>query len=102
MDAAISSVSDPLGSGITVLGAGAEPAWSPRGDRIAFVRNGEGHTHIYVANSQGGDAVQITDGPEDERQPAWSPDGQSHRVLLDPSEIDGGLGAGEPVHRQAR
>jgi len=32
--------------------------------------------HLFVARPDGSGAVQITDGSEDDRQPAWSPDGQ--------------------------
>ena len=46
------------------------PAWSPDGQRIAFVR-GDG---IHVMNADGSDAVRLTTG--DDNDPAWSPDGR--------------------------
>jgi Tol biopolymer transport system component len=67
-------LTDLAGTGTTVLGSGADPAWSPDGKRIAFVRVADGHTHVYVARADGTGATQITDGPEDDREPAWSPD----------------------------
>jgi Tol biopolymer transport system component len=70
-------VSDLDGSGVTVLGEGTDPAWSPRGDRIAFIRSVDGHGQLFVAKADGTDARQLTEGPDDDRQPAWSPDGGS-------------------------
>ncbi|HEY3822454.1 MAG TPA: hypothetical protein VGL81_35050 [Polyangiaceae bacterium] len=70
-------VSDLDGSGLTLLGAGSDPAWSPHGDRIAFVRDVGGHSHVFVAKADGTGARQLTEGPDDDRQPAWSPDGRS-------------------------
>jgi Tol biopolymer transport system component len=75
-DAAL-SVSDLFGSGLTVLGEGTNPAWSPHGRRLAFARRSDGHAHIFVANADGTAAVPITDGPQDDIEPAWSPDGNS-------------------------
>lgn len=68
-------VTDLAGSGVTVL-RGTDPAWSPGGLRLAFARPSDGHLHLFVAAPDGSGAVQITDGSEDDRQPAWSPDGQ--------------------------
>jgi Tol biopolymer transport system component len=75
MDAAL-GVSDLSGTGVTILGAGAEPAWSPHGHRLAFARVVGGHAHVFVANADGGNARQITEGPEDDEYPSWSPDGR--------------------------
>jgi Tol biopolymer transport system component len=44
------------------------PAWSPDGQKIAFVRNGV----IYVMNADGSDQTPLTGGGA----PAWSPNGQ--------------------------
>ena len=69
----VSTVHD--GAGVTILGRGTKPAWSPDGGRLAFVRASEGHAHIFVSNVDGSEAQQITDGPADDESPAWSPDG---------------------------
>jgi TolB protein len=69
-------VSDLLGTGVTVLGAGSAPAFSPDGKRIAFSRTTEdGHAHLFVANADGTDSQQITSGSADDVEPSWSPDG---------------------------
>ena len=70
-------VSDLAGSGLTILGEGSDPAWSPHGERLAFVRAVGGHTHLFVAKADGTGARQLTEGPDDDQQPAWSPDGSA-------------------------
>jgi TolB protein len=54
-------------------GGYASPAWSPRGDRIAFVRVGA--FRIGVMNAGGGGERILTDGWQDE-SPSWAPNGQ--------------------------
>jgi hypothetical protein len=50
---------------------GAEPAWSPSSEKIAYVRRGD----IWVMSSDGTGQVRLTRTPKDERRPVWSPDG---------------------------
>lgn len=52
------------------------PAWSPRGDRIAFHSNRSGNYDIYAMNADGSNVERLTDHPADEGQPNWSPDGR--------------------------
>lgn len=54
-------------------GPSASPAWSPRGDRIAFVRVGA--FRIGVMNADGSGERLLTDGWQDE-SPSWAPNGQ--------------------------
>jgi TolB protein len=54
-------------------GAYGSPVWSPRGDRIAFVRVGS--FRIGVMNAGGGGETILTDGWQDE-SPSWAPNGQ--------------------------
>jgi Tol biopolymer transport system component len=65
----------PLGSAFRVSGAGTEPAWSPDGKQLAFVRVAGGHAHLFVLNADGAEARQITEGASDDEAPSWSPDG---------------------------
>jgi hypothetical protein len=48
----------------------ADPAWSPDGTRIAFIRNG----NLCIMNADGSNVVQKTT-TNDTKNPSWSPDG---------------------------
>jgi TolB protein len=54
------------------------PAWSPRGDMIAFSRGAYGEREIYVMRARPGAAAQrITFRSGDQTAPSWSPDARS-------------------------
>jgi len=55
-------------------------AWSPDAKEIAFHRFSGDRRQVFVSSAEGGAAVPVTDGREDERSPEWSPDGR--RLLL--------------------
>ena len=55
--------------------------WSPDGTELAVHRFGGERRVAYVVPVEGGAAVQVTDGREDERSPEWSPDGRRLLVL---------------------
>ncbi len=52
------------------------PAWSPRGDLIAFIRKIEGNFEVFTIRPDGKDLRQLTNTPGNEAHLAWSPDGQ--------------------------
>jgi Tol biopolymer transport system component/DNA-binding winged helix-turn-helix (wHTH) protein len=60
-----------------------EPAFSPDGDRVAFVWNGERQDNydIYVLSVEGKVLRRITSDPASHGSPAWSPNGQSIAFL---------------------
>jgi TolB protein len=75
-------VTNPDGTGLTKLPSvpgDTDPAWSPDGSKIAFVRFREGGVGIWVVNADGTGTRRITDGGPDvdgtDLGPAWSPDG---------------------------
>jgi Tol biopolymer transport system component len=70
-------VTDLLGTGVKVVTRGAEPAFSPDGKLLAFVRASGGHDHVFVANADGSNATQISDGTSDDHSPTFSPDGKT-------------------------
>ena len=64
-------------------GPDVDPAWSPKGDRIAFVRNSRDGGDVYVLRpTQSGDwaadtdEVAVSERDDDERNPDWSGDGR--------------------------
>ena len=52
-----------------------EPAWSPDGNRIAFVSNRTGRWQIYSMDKDGTDVRNLTRTTTRDVHPAWSPDG---------------------------
>jgi Tol biopolymer transport system component len=61
-----------------------DPAWSPDGQKIAFVTNRDGkpggqfapESDIHVMNADGSGQQNLTRNPAGEGNPVWSPDGQ--------------------------
>jgi len=60
----------------TFSGVEAQPALSPDGRSVAFVSNRDGQWDLYVGLIAGGTVVRITNDPNFEARPRWSPDGQ--------------------------
>ena len=65
-------VFDPATGMVRQLAVGGEPAWSPDGSKLAYVRDGQ----VYVANADGTGEVAVGAG----RYPSWSPDGSALAV----------------------
>ncbi len=59
----------------TTLG-GTAPAWSPDGEKIAFMSERDGNWEIYVMDADGENETNLTNDPDNDRYPAWSPDGE--------------------------
>jgi Tol biopolymer transport system component len=55
--------------------AGAKPAWSPDGARIAFQGQHNGNSDIYVMDADGSNLRRLTKSPADDMTPSWAPDG---------------------------
>ena len=49
--------------------------WSPDGSKLAYLAGDDGAHDVWVINADGTNARNITQSPEDEAWPAWSPDG---------------------------
>ena len=54
-----------------------DPAFSPDGSRIAFVTQRDGNPEIYVMNADGTGVTRVTNDPQVDGRPAFTPDGQS-------------------------
>lgn len=65
----------PDGGALTALttSSGDEfaPAWSPDGSRLAFTSNRDGRSQIYVMNSDGSDARNISASAYEDAHPSW-------------------------------
>ena len=61
----------------TLAGNESQPAFSPDGQRIAFVWAGEENRNsdIYIKPLQGGELQRVTTDPAEDSSPSWSPDG---------------------------
>jgi Tol biopolymer transport system component len=74
---------------LTDTGA-TEPAFSPDGKRIAFIRpifleNGKVKKDLWVMNSDGTKSIQMTEFPGNARGPVWSPDGKMIAFHYEPN-----------------
>ena len=61
----------------------SQPSWSPDGKQIVFVSDRDGHVRngiptyeIYVMDADGGNPQRLTENPDRDSQPSWSPDGK--------------------------
>ena len=62
------------------------PAWSPDGQKIAFVSFRDEPRDIYVMNPDGTNPINLTQSPEGwESHPSWSPDGK--QIVLSTGDI---------------
>jgi hypothetical protein len=53
-----------------------DPAWSPDGQRIAFVSLRDGNQEVYVMNADGSEQTNVTRHENKDWTPAWLPDGE--------------------------
>jgi dipeptidyl aminopeptidase/acylaminoacyl peptidase/CubicO group peptidase (beta-lactamase class C family) len=65
------------------------PAWSPDGNRIAFLRAQDGPAQVWVLPAGGGEPEQLTTLPLGAGAPAWSPDG-AKIAFAAPVDLDAG------------
>ncbi len=63
------------GTGLTVLGPGQTPIYSPDGTHLAFVRTAKGVPHVFSMATNGRAVTQVTSGEYTDSSPAYSPDG---------------------------
>jgi Tol biopolymer transport system component len=54
----------------------SQPAWSPDGKQLVFVRAVEGKSQLFLLPLDGGEAVQLTRFRYGAANPKWSPDGK--------------------------
>ena len=54
----------------------SQPAWSPDGKQLAFVRAVDGRPQIFILSFAGGEPMQLTKFKYGATSPRWSPDGK--------------------------
>ena len=58
-------------------GTNVMPCWSPSGNQIVFASDrAAGNWDIWVMNADGTGVIQLTNNPQVEQHPVWSPNGQ--------------------------
>ena len=90
-----------LTGGATAAGSDVNPAWSPKGDKIAFESNRTGMPEIWVMNADGSEQVRLTNFERTSRpvtststKPTWSPKGDRiafHRRVTPVAGVRGHL-----------
>jgi len=86
-------VSNPDGSGERPLAASGSmdynPAWSPKGDWIAFTSERGGSADLYRVHPDGTGLDRLTDNPAFDDQAAFSPDGK--KIVYEFNESKGNV-----------
>jgi len=67
---------DVVAGGTTDVSFAITCASAARTGKIAFMSDRDGSEQIYVMNADGSNPTRLTNGPANNRRPAWSPDGK--------------------------
>lgn len=70
---------------LTRSGTDAAPAWSPKGDLIAFAASSGPRTKLYVVKPDGSSLRRLTSGWAIDTSPSWSPTGHELVFMSDRS-----------------
>lgn len=73
-------------TGLYPAATGTELAWSPAGDVVAFVREGD----LWTCRPDGTSVTRVTNTAVTERHPSFSPDGKKLCFHLDEADLDSG------------
>jgi dipeptidyl aminopeptidase/acylaminoacyl peptidase len=83
---------DPTGRGLrrltTTTAVESGPAWSPDGQRVAYVSTEGTAIDLFVLDVARGAVAQITADPFVEASPAWTPDGGSIAFVANRTGVD--------------
>lgn len=83
------SGSDPICQMTNATGSSFSPSWSPDGSQIAFISNRGNDNDLYVMRADGSAETLITagDGDWQDREPAWTADGQW--LIMSSNRVEG-------------
>lgn len=77
---------------LTSIGTNSSPAWSPDGQRIAFISSREGSSDVWVMAADGSSQTRLTSDASVETNPTWTADGTSIAFFDDlPGPSEDGL-----------
>jgi TolB protein len=66
------------------------PDWSPDGQRIAIMAEIDGVNDVWLLQTEGGEAINLTNQDSGDGEPAWSPNG-GHIVFVSDRDGENGL-----------
>jgi len=72
----VSTEGNPTPRQLTAKESAGQPAWSPDGKQLAFVRTVDNKPQIFLLSLDGGEAIQLTKFRYGASAPKWRPDGQ--------------------------
>jgi len=77
------------------------PSYSADGHQLAFSREVDGYRKVFARDLASGEERQLTEGPTDDIQPAWSPDG-STLLFVRSNRPDGTIQISDPYSMHER
>jgi len=80
------------GSGYVIIAEGTNPAWSPDGSKVSFLKNVNGGIYdLYMINPDGSGEINLSNTPSEyDAPPCWAPDSRKilyHAYITNPGNL---------------